>query len=105
MKLDRELAGVSPDSGPLPPSPVSYQLRLGQAIPLRKLAQRTKRPNIVIVMVGVFQVLFECCQHCEFTLHNTLTTEMHECRAEDERSSQPKDKFAKGVVLSKAKMA
>jgi hypothetical protein len=53
----------------------------------------------------VFQVLFECCQHCEFTLHNTLTTEMHECRAEDERSSQPKDKFAKGVVLSKAKMA
>ena len=27
MKRDRELAGVSPDSGPLPPSPASYQLR------------------------------------------------------------------------------
>jgi hypothetical protein len=43
MKLDRELAGDSPDAITFSPSPDSYQLHLGQAIPNKKLAWKTLR--------------------------------------------------------------
>jgi hypothetical protein len=43
MKHDRELAGVYPDSGPLPPSPTSYQMGLSQAIPIKKLGSKFRR--------------------------------------------------------------
>ena len=115
MRLDRELASGSPNSDTFPPSPDSYQFRLGQAIPHTKLARKTLRPNVVIVMVRVFQILYEMFQH-EFTLPNPLASElesfthivestMHECRAIVARSNLPNDKFAKGVVLPKARMA
>jgi hypothetical protein len=115
MKLDRELAGGSPDAITFPPSPDSYQLHLGQAIPNTKLARKTLRPNVVIVMVRVFQILYEIFQH-KFTLPNPLASElesfthivestMHECRAIVARSNLPNDKFAKGVGLPKARMA
>jgi hypothetical protein len=116
MKLGRELAGGSPTAVTFPPSPDSYQVCLGQAISHMKLAQKTLRPNVVIVMVRVFQILYEMFQHTQFTVQNTLATElesftyivestMHEWRAVVARSNLPNDKFAKGVVLPKARMA
>ena len=114
INLDRQLAAHS-ESGPLPPSSESYQVRLQQAIPTKKLASKTNRQAVATDMVRIFQVLYEVMQEGKFELPRAVKVEletfmhiteetMHICQTEISRSKQPSEKLAKGVQLPKKKM-
>ena len=95
----------------------SLSARAEAAIPKRELGARTKRGDVVDIMLKIYQALFELFQCDTFDLSVKVESDIevfldilegvaHECTADIEREKEKKvsDKLGKSIALSSKKM-